>query len=467
MAKEDDAPVEDASRRAAELERENAELRRLLAAQAPPDEPRESARRRPGRSAAAVALIVAATLLAPAAVIAAWAERTLTDTDRYVSTVAPLADDPVVQSAVAGRITQELMTRLDVATLVHEAVGELQGTLDDREIAPRATAALSALEAPLTNGVESFVRETADHLVTSPQFATLWAEANRTAHRQLVVVMQGADGELLQVQDGQLTIQLAEVIDVLKERLAERGLDAARSIPSIDASFTLARSTQLVDLQNRYGQLVALGTWLPWVTLGLYAAAALVAVRPLRALLGAGLALAVAMVLLGAGLAVSRELYLDALTGRVLRLDAAEAVFDQTVSFLRITLRTVGVLGIVVAVAAYLAGASDSARTVRRTIARSFGRLRTRAERRGVTTGRLGTWLGRHGRAARGAVLACGALVLLLAPQLTPQLVVGAALVTGAVVAVLELLARPARGGDGAVDPPGRDGAHDADARTA
>lgn len=426
--------------RLAALERENAELRRLVASRAPGEPSAHRERRRPGRAAAAVTLVVLATLLAPVAVVAAWAERTLTDTDRYVATVAPLAEDPVVTSAVAGRITSEVMARIDVGAILDQAVAELE----DRDVAPRATAALSALEAPLTSGVESFVRQTADRVVESEAFAETWERANRVAHEQLVAVMQGGQGEVVQVgQDGQLTIQLSGIIDLLKQRLVDRGLGVAANIPSVDASFTVAQTTQLVEVRNRYAQVVALGTWLPWVVLGLYAAGVVAAVRHARTLVAAGVALALAMVVLGAGLAVARGLYLDALTGTVVRLDAAEVVFDQLVSFLRLTLRTVGVLGLVVALVAFLAGPSASARSLRGGVARGIGRLRTGAEGRGVSTGRVGTWLGRHRRAADVVVLAAAVLVLLVSGQPTPALVVGTALVAGVLVLVVELLARP------------------------
>src|SRR4051794_24083391 len=59
--------------------------------------------RPPGRWRAptAAVLIVIGCILAPLAVTAVWANRQVSDTDRYVETVAPLAKDPAVQAAVA------------------------------------------------------------------------------------------------------------------------------------------------------------------------------------------------------------------------------------------------------------------------------------------------------------------------------------------------------------------------------
>ncbi|MCR1984008.1 hypothetical protein NSA53_17400 [Cellulosimicrobium cellulans] len=457
------APGRDASdvaARLAALERENAELRRRLEERppaAPPggsddDATPQQAGRRPRRglrAAACAVLITLGALLAPLGAVSAWAQRELTDTDRYVATVGPLAGDPVVQSAVAGRLTEVVMSRVDVGALVDDLVGGLE----ERDVPPRATQALAALEAPLTSGVESLVHETATRLVESDAFEGAWLQANRVAHEQLVAVMRGEDGDVLQVSDdGRLSIQLSGLIDLLKERLVDRGLDVAARIPSVDATFTVAQSAELVMLQNRYAQVVTLTTWLPWVVLGLLAAGVLVANHRSRALVVAGLALTGAMVALGVGLAVARGLYLGALSGQVVRLDAAEVVFDQAVGYLRLTLRTVGVLGLVVALAAYVGGPSASARSLRAGLGRAGAAARGWGEGRGVSTGPVGDWLGRHKAFVRVVVVAVAALVLLLAGTPTPGLVVGVALVAGLVLVVVEFLARPTAVG---APPPG------------
>jgi hypothetical protein len=430
---ERDAGASDVAARLAALERENAELRGRLGPSGPQT-------RHPSRSAAAVVLIAVGALLAPVGVVAAWAERTLTDTDRYVATVGPLADDPTVQSALAGRMTQAVMTRIDVGSLLDSVAGGLE----ERDVAPRAAAALPMLAAPLTSGIESFVRKAADRVVTSDEFADSWERANRVAHEQLVAVMQGSGGDIVQLgQDGQLTVQLAGMIDLLKTRLVNGGFQLAASLPTINATFTVLQTTQLVEIRNRYAQVVALGTWLPWVVLLLLGAGVVLAVRHLRALVVAGLALTVGMLVLALGLAIARGLYLDALSGVVLRLDAAQVVFDQLVQFLRAALRTVGVLGLVVALAAYLGGSSPSARGLRAGVGKGFGNARAWAEGRGVTSGPAGLWLARYRGVVRAALVALAALVLLLAANPTPGLVVGSAVGAGLLIALVELVARP------------------------
>ena len=53
------------------------------------------------RTILAVLLIVVGCVLAPLAGVAVWARNQVTNTDRYVRTVAPLASDPAIQTAIA------------------------------------------------------------------------------------------------------------------------------------------------------------------------------------------------------------------------------------------------------------------------------------------------------------------------------------------------------------------------------
>ena len=54
-------------------------------------------------------LIVLASLLIPISVVSVWAIRTVTDTDQYVTTMAPLARDPVIIDHLAEKATDALV----------------------------------------------------------------------------------------------------------------------------------------------------------------------------------------------------------------------------------------------------------------------------------------------------------------------------------------------------------------------
>lgn len=435
-----DASARELAARIELLERENADLRSRAAAVEAGAEVPGRPRRHVGRAFASTLLVVLGLVLAPVAVVAAWAERELTDTDRYVETIGPLAEDPAIQSAVQNRLTAVVMERAEVDALVEDALTAIA----DQGLPPRIAVALGSLQEPLTNGIESFVHDAAGRVVQSDAFSTAWVEANRLAHEQMVAVMSGEDASTLQIGDeGQLTIELSGLIERLKEQLVASGFEVAANIPEVNASFTIVESSQLVRVQNAYGLVRALGTWLPWLSLGLIAAGVLTATRRSRALVVAGCGLALSMLVLGIGLAVARSLYLDALTGTVERLDAAEVVFDQVVWFIRVALRTVAVAGLVVAAAAYFGGGSESARRMRAEIGRGMASARTWGEQRGVSSGPVGTWLGAHKGFVRAVLLSLGGLAILLARSPTPGLVVTVAVVVAVLVALLELVARP------------------------
>ena len=107
------------------------------------------------RAVTATTLIVIGCLLAPIAVVAVWADDQISDTDRYVETVAPLADDPAVQAAVTDSITEQVFTYVDVEALTKQALA----ALNQQGVSPQVTGQLDALSAPLANAVEGFVHD--------------------------------------------------------------------------------------------------------------------------------------------------------------------------------------------------------------------------------------------------------------------------------------------------------------------
>ena len=93
-----------------ELERLRAEVSTLRAQLRQTGRTPDRVGRQGWRTIVATLLIVVACLLAPLGVVAVWARNQVTNTDRYVATVTPLAKDPAIQQAVTDRITAQVFT---------------------------------------------------------------------------------------------------------------------------------------------------------------------------------------------------------------------------------------------------------------------------------------------------------------------------------------------------------------------
>jgi hypothetical protein len=167
-----------------------------------------------------VVLIVLGCVLAPLAGVAVWARNQVTNTDRYVRTVAPLASDPAIQQAVADQITTQIFTYLDVRGLTNQTVDALA----ERGLPPRLADQLQGFAGPLASGIQGFVRTEVDKIVQSQAFADAWVQANRVAHQALVKALtgQGDDGAVT-VEGDTVNLNLAPFIATVKERLVEGG----------------------------------------------------------------------------------------------------------------------------------------------------------------------------------------------------------------------------------------------------
>ncbi|MET0787904.1 MAG: hypothetical protein ABWY33_01560 [Cellulomonas sp.] len=424
------------------LETENARLRAetanppVVVMQPPPPRPR----RKWGRSTAAVVLILIGALLAPVAVVGSWARGLMVDTDRYVNTVAPIADDPLVQSAVTNRVTLAIVDALNVPELTKQATDAVAGL----DLPPVVAGAVQSLQQPLQDAITSFIRKNVTKVVTSDAFSNTWEEANRAAHEQIVATLRGDPEALAQISDtGQLTLDITPIIEQVKTSLEQAGFTLVSRIPTINVTFPIANSADLVRLQNAYRLIDIVGGLLPYLSLGLLAAGVLAAQRRSRALVIAGLSLAGAMVLLGAGLAIGRSLYANSLPPTVQRVDTAVAIYDQVVSLLRVELRVGLVLGLLVAIIAFVAGGTPAARRLRASSSQAAEWVRTAGDRRGITTGPVGIWLDEQRTLVRVVVIALAALALVLADMLTPAYVITVFVIAVVVLGLAALAARP------------------------
>ena len=403
------------------------------------DPPERPARGGVWRTVVATILIILAALLAPLAVVASWADDQVGDTDRYVDTIKPLASDPALQKAVADRVANEVVTRLDLAGLTNE----LADSLSERGLPPRVAGALGALAVPITEQVRTFVEEQTLKFVSSQAFEDAWIEANRSAHEQMVALLTGEGDGALQVRDGAVQVNLAAVINAVKQRLEDRGLSIVSRLPEINAEFTVFQSADITRAQTAFRLLDNVSTWLPWLAVALFVAGVAVARSRRKALVAGGLAVAFSMLALGLSLNIFREVYLARVPADRLPPDAAASLFDAVVYFIRLSLRAVLVLFLAAAAMAWVTGPGAAPTAVRRGATRGAGVLRHGGESIGLDTGRFGVAVYSYRTQVRVGVLALALLIYVMAAHPTGQFALILLGLTLLALLVVEVLAKP------------------------
>jgi hypothetical protein len=375
----------------------------------------------------AVVLVVVGCVLAPISVLGIWARNTLLDTDQYVDTVGPLAENAAIQEAVADRVSERL------------AASDLEDQVAD------ALPERAAFVAPfVADGLERLVHDLTRRFLESDQFHTLWDEANRRAHRQVLAVLEGEGTETVRTRNGQVVLELGPVIDRVQRALDDRGIDVFdQESDRVPREFVLFESEGLRSAQSGVRLLRRLTFTLPVVSLLFLGGGILLSVNRRQTMLKAalGVALAIALVLTGANL--GRDVYLDAIENAGRSRDAGAAAFDQVLSYLRVGLRATFALGIVIAIGAWLAGPGRFATRIRTVMVRL------------VRSGGEGefTAVGRFTRAyrvpLRVLVVGLGLLVLVVLSHPGPLAVLVVAVAVLLALLLIEFLGRHATEGAG------------------
>ena len=425
---------EDLQARVAALEAENAALRSAPAESSSGAPPRRS------RAVLAVVLILLGVLLAPVAVVTGWAKWTLTDTDRFVATYAPLSSSPEVQAYVVDQAMAAVDAQVDLGRLTQELVDGLiaLGT------GPRATAALQTLESTAVNGLRSLIRDGVTEFVASEQFDAAWAESLRIGHTQLIATLSNDPAAVVTIsEDGSLGIPLGPIVEQVKAGLVERGITIAARIPPVDRNIVLVQSDQLPMVQVAYGLTVAVGTWLPWLVLALLVGGVLVANRRPRAVLWAAGGFAFAMALMAILFAVGRIALVAAVPASVLPGSVSSLFYDTATDGMRSTAVAAAVLGLAVVVVGWLAGPYRAPTRLREVYASGVGRLRGTADEHGLSTGSVGSWVYRSRSLVFGLIAVVAALVVLLTKPLTVSTVGWTAFWAVVAVVVVTLVERP------------------------
>ncbi|WP_189931347.1 hypothetical protein [Streptomyces aurantiogriseus] len=263
------------------------------------------------RTAVSAVLIALACLLLPFGTLAAWAAYGLTDTGRYVTTMAPLASDPAVRDAVADTVGEGIL---------REAARD--GRRPSAEVAPF-----------VHDAVLSFTRTRAFHAG--------WDAANEATHQSVMAALR--DDRV-----GDVTVDLTPVAARIQRQLAAERLPFAKRVPIPHSRVTVLPARDLAALRKGYHVLDVAGFWLPLTAVALAVTGIAVAACRRRALTATALGTALGGAFLGLAVAIGRHLTLADLPDHSHR-PAAAAVYDTLTATLRTASWLLLALGLTVA----------------------------------------------------------------------------------------------------------------------
>jgi hypothetical protein len=401
-------------------------------------------RRFDGRGLTAWVLVVVAALLFPIALTAYWGQRTLTDTARYVATVAPLAQDPTVKEAVGDKLTAVLVAQIDA----QQRVSEL---LQDN---PR----LQPLAGPIAVAVNNLVGQTVTKVLDSDQFDQLWVTVNTKLQQALIAALSSDPSGAVTIQGDQVVLDTGDLIAAVKQRLVDQGLSFAANIPvppAADRDVVLLTSPQLQQARAAYALAQPVAQWLIYAVLLLFVVAVLVSRRRARMTMAVGIAIILGAVVVRLLMAFGQSQIELTLSGTTFAI-AQEAFFTILTAFLLNAVRAAFVLGLVLAIVGWFLSGTASATAARRLFGGAVAGAGGRAS--GTAIAPVGAWFARTRVFWRVAIGAVAAIVLLTASPLTGSLILWTAVIAVAALVVVELLAATgggapaAAGSDAAVE---------------
>jgi hypothetical protein len=404
-------------------------------------------RARRTRGVIAWILVVLVSLLIPISVIAVWAIRTVTDTNQYVATMAPLARNEVVVNHLADKATDAIFSTHVVQNKVTAAL----------------PAKAKPLVTPLVNQVHDYVHGVALKVFESPKFGQLWDGLNRHSHDAVVDILTGKQSKLTQrfEQGGAIVLKLQPALQQVQDKLNQRGVRLFNPIKPIlqngksGLGVTIVSKDQVSTFSGFFNLVVKLRWVIPVVALALAAIGIAVAVKRRKTLIRMAVGVGLMTLLLLAGLSLGRISFLNQAAKHQLDQGVAAAVWDTMLRFLKTDLRWTLVVTVLVGLIAWLAGPGRYAVLIRSKCAQA-GRW-TATQARSVTSGagraaagspgarRTGGWILEHLAGLRILGVVVVALVLVFGGNFTGWGLLVLVIVLAVYLALLQLVAAWAR----------------------
>ena len=301
-------------------------------------------------------LVGVATLLLLITSLTVWTKRQLLNTDNWTSTSAQLLENDEIRSALSAKLVNLLFQRVDVTA-------QLQERLPDQ---------LQAAAPVLAGALQNVGTRAANFVLGTAAAQTLWEEANRRMHTQLVNVLEGNKVRNVTTENGDVVLDLRPLLERVAGRLGiEDRLKANAS--ETTGQITILHSNQLKSAQTAVQAIKTLSIFILIAVLGLYALALFLARGSRRGVLGG-----IGACIFGVGMLilVLQRLLGDAIIDSVVKVDANRPAGIGIWAIATGMLRDIGVAlvvyGLIAIAGALIAGPNRVGTAVRRWLAPTF-----------------------------------------------------------------------------------------------
>lgn len=308
------------------------------------------------RSIAAVLILVIAAALTPVAMVGHWGHRTLIDNQQFLATVAPLANDPDIQNAVAETVTTAIVNQVDTTAIVGDFLG---GLLSNDTLS-------STLSAPIAAGINKLIGELVQGFIASDAFQKLWITLTTATQKSVVAILSGGNEGPIQMQGDNVVLNITDLLTAVQTQLVAQGVSIADkiTIPESDRQIVLFQAPAVAQLQFIYSLASPILQWFPLLIGALFALSIALARRRPRMVLAVGISVLAAAGATWWALSFGETFFVNQLAGTV--FGAASAIFWNTLfNYLVTGLQAMLLFGVVVAVAGWFAGRSRPATKVR------------------------------------------------------------------------------------------------------
>ena len=329
------------------------------------------------RIAVPVAFALAA-LIGFFACFAVWVNRQALNTDNWTKTSSNLLANKQIDEALSVYLVNQLFSSVDVEQELRTALPkEVQG-----------------LAGPAATGLRVLANRVVPPLLDTSQVQEAWRRANRTAHKQLLAILNGG-GKVVSTEAGEVSLNLHELVTQLagqlgvqsqvagvREKLQGASGQQVRSaaqqklgltIPATTGRIVIMRAKQLRAAQDVAKGIRGLAIVLPLLSVLLFALAVWLSVGRRRvALRTTGWCVFAIGVVVLVARRVAGDAIVDNLVMSPSNRPAAHAAWSIGTSLLYDLALALVVYGLVLVAAAWLAGHTRPAMFVRRALAPSL-----------------------------------------------------------------------------------------------